>query len=149
MVSGTEYETQGNVEILIREGKSAEALSKLRSLPSTFLYGKALLEPCLKRVSLKGNKEVERYRTAIMSEYDPFPKYLLASWDAYCGEPESSYRELQRAIEQNYCAYPQLDTDPMLAPLRQRPEFAELRSQAIACQQRFLDHRKQLAVSAN
>jgi tetratricopeptide (TPR) repeat protein len=148
LVSGTEYETQGNVEILIREGNPAEALRNLRSLPPTLFYGKALLEPCLERGSLKGNKEAERYRTAIMSEYDPFPKYLLASWDAYCSEPESSYRELQRAIEQNYCAYPQMETDPMLAPVRQRPEFLELRSQAIACQQRFLDHRAKAKMPA-
>jgi DNA-binding winged helix-turn-helix (wHTH) protein/TolB-like protein len=146
--SGTEYETGGHVEILIREGNAAEALRKLRSLPPTFFYGRALLEPCLQGMPLKGNKEADQYRSAIMAENDPFPKYLLASWDAYCGEPENASRELARAIEQNYCAYPQMETDPMLTSLRQRPEFAQLRSQGIACQQRFLDHRKQLPIAA-
>jgi hypothetical protein len=148
LVSGTEYETGGQVQILIREGNPAEALRKLRSLPPTFLYGRALLEPCLQHIPLKGNEEAERYRAAIMAEDDPFIKYLLAAWDSYCGEPENAYRELSLAIEQNYCAYPQMETDPMLASLRQRAEFAELRSEGIACQQRFLDHRKQVPIAA-
>jgi DNA-binding winged helix-turn-helix (wHTH) protein/TolB-like protein len=141
--SGTEYEAGAHVEILIREGNPAEALRKLRSLPATSFYGRALLEPCLQHVSLNGNKEAERSRAAIMAEDDPFTKYLLASWDSYCGEPENAYRELSRAIEQNYCAYPQMDVDPLLAMLRTRPEFARLRAMGVACQQRFLQHGKE------
>jgi hypothetical protein len=50
---------------------------------------------------------------------------------------------LRRAIEQDYCAYPQMETDPLLAKVRAMPEFAEMRSLGIACQRRFLEHRKQ------
>ena len=78
-----------------------------------------------------------------MAHDDPFPKYLLAAWDSFCGQPEFAFRELRRAISQNYCAYPQMETDPLLAKVRAMPEFAEMRSLGIACQQRFLEHRKQ------
>jgi hypothetical protein len=78
-----------------------------------------------------------------MAGPDPFPKYALAAWDSFCGEPEFAFRELRRAIEQNYCAYPQMETDPLLAKVRAMPEFGEIRSLGIACQQHFLEHRKQ------
>jgi hypothetical protein len=100
-------------------------------------------------MTVKGNGEAERVRAATMGEDDPWSKYVLAAWDSYCREPEYAYRELQRAIEQNYCAYPQMETDPMLASLRTRPEFAQLRSLGIACQQRFVNHRKEVAASSH
>ena len=146
--SGTEYEAAGQVNIFVDEGKIEEALEKVRSLPSTPFYGTALLEPCLQHMAVKTNEAVERVRAVTMGEDDPFPKYILAAWDSYCGQPEYAYRELQRAIEQNYCAYPQMETDPMLASLRTRPEFAALRSLGIACQQRFISHRKEVATSS-
>jgi hypothetical protein len=35
-----------------------------------------------------------------------------------------------------------MDKDPLFDPIRQRPEFAEVRQTAIQCQQKFLSHRK-------
>ena len=78
-----------------------------------------------------------------MADTDPFPKYGLAAWDSLCGRPDFAFRELRRAIEQDYCAYPQMETDPLLARVRAMPEFAEIRSLGMACQQHFLEHRKQ------
>jgi DNA-binding winged helix-turn-helix (wHTH) protein/TolB-like protein len=150
LVAGSEYEAGGLVEILIREGRSDEALQKARSLPasSRLFYGTALLEPCLRHISSKGNQEADRFRERIMGEEDPFSKYALAAWDSFCNEPEHANRELRLAIEQNYCAYPQMETDPLLTSLRTRPEFAQLRSLGIACQQRFSNHRKEFAASS-
>src|SRR6185437_9216588 len=48
LVSGTEYQAAGEVEILLREGKYNAALQNLRLLPGTVrFYGRQLLEPCL------------------------------------------------------------------------------------------------------
>jgi hypothetical protein len=78
-----------------------------------------------------------------MADHDPFPKYMLGAWDSLCGQPVLAFAEVRRAISQNYCAYPQMETDPLLAKIRSMPEFAEIRSLGIACQQHFLEHRKQ------
>ena len=143
LVSGSEYEKAGRVELFVREGKEKEALQDLKSLPTTAFYGRALLEPCLQhQLPAKGGMAAQRVRSDSMAAHDPFPKYLLAAWDAFCGQPEFAFRELRRAIEQDYCAYPQMETDPLLAKVRAMPEFAEIRSLGIACQQRFLEHRK-------
>lgn len=143
LVSGSEYEKEGRVEILVREGKEKEALQELKSLPTAAFYGRGLLEPCLQHQPLaKGAVPAQQVRAESMAAHDPGPKYLLAAWDSFCGEPEFAFRELRRAIEQDYCAYPEMETDPLLAKVRAMPEFAEIRSLGIACQQRFLEHRK-------
>jgi TolB-like protein len=143
LVSGTEYEKSGQVEILLREGKGEEALKNLKSLPPTDVYG-LLLEPCLQhQPPPDGGVGAQKMRSIVMGDYDPGIKYGLAAVDSLCGHPEFAFRELRRAIEQDYCAYPQMETDPLLAKIRAMPEFAEIRSLGIACQQHFLEHRKQ------
>lgn len=142
--SGNEYEKGGRVEIFLREGKEDEALQNLRSLPTTAFYGQPLLAPCLQhQPPAKGGAAAQQVRSTLMANHDPFPKYFLAAWDSYCGQPDLAFRELRRAISQNYCAYPEMETDPLLAKVRAMPEFAEIRSLGIACQQHFLEHRKQ------
>jgi DNA-binding winged helix-turn-helix (wHTH) protein/TolB-like protein len=143
--SGNEYEKAGRVEIFVREGKENEALQELKSLPmTTAFYGRPILEPCLQhQPPAKGDVAVQQMRSALMAGHDPFPKYFLAAWDSYCGQPELALAELRRAISQNYCAYPEMETDPLLAKIRAMSEFAEIRSLGIACQQQFLEHRKQ------
>jgi DNA-binding winged helix-turn-helix (wHTH) protein/TolB-like protein len=144
LVSGTEYEKSGQVEILLREGKEEVALKNLKSLPTTDVYGLQLLEPCLRhQPPPNGGVGAQKIRSIVMADYDPGPKYALAAVDSFCGQPEFAFRELRRAIEQDYCAYPQMETDPLLTKIRAMPEFAEIRSLGIACQQHFLKHRKQ------
>ena len=144
LLSGNDYEKAGRVEILVREGKEDEALQVLKSLPTTAFYGRPLLEPCLQhRAPPKGDVAGQQLRSTTMANHDPWPKYALATWDSFCGQPVFAFAELRRAISQNYCAYPQMETDPLLAKLRAMPEFAEIRSLGIACQQHFLEHRKQ------
>ncbi|HXH68557.1 MAG TPA: winged helix-turn-helix domain-containing protein [Candidatus Limnocylindrales bacterium] len=145
LVSGTEYEKSGQVEILLREGKEEEALKILKSLPATEAYG-LLLVPCLEHAPPPNEGvEAQKMRSMVMAAPDPGIKYLLAAADAFCGHPAFAFAELRRAISQNYCAYPQMETDPLLTNLRAIPEFAEIRSLGIACQQHFLEHRKQVS----
>jgi hypothetical protein len=78
-----------------------------------------------------------------MADDDPGPKYSMGAWYSFCGQPKRAYPALRRAIAQNYCAYPEMETDPLLARIRATPEFDEIRSSGIACQQHFLEHRMQ------
>jgi hypothetical protein len=142
--SGNEYEKSGRAEIFLREGKEGKALQELKLLPESSVYGRALLQPCVQhRPPPRGDIAAQRLRSELMSAPDPFPKYMLAAWDSFCGEPDLAFGELRRAISQNYCAYPQMETDPLLTKIRAMPEFAEIRSLGIACQKHFMEHRKQ------
>jgi DNA-binding winged helix-turn-helix (wHTH) protein/TolB-like protein/Tfp pilus assembly protein PilF len=145
LVSGTEYERSNIVEVLLREGKREEALHVLQTLPRPgALYGRPLLEPCLSQhATPNDDPDIQKLRSGLMADDDGFQKYLLAGWDSYCGHPDLAFQELRRAIQQNYCAYPQMETDPLLAPIRAAAEFANIRSIGVACRQRFLEYRRQ------
>jgi DNA-binding winged helix-turn-helix (wHTH) protein/tetratricopeptide (TPR) repeat protein len=144
--SGTEYEKAGEVDILLREGKRDEALQHLSSLLPTAFYGQQLLKPCLQhRPTAEVNRAGQQVRSQLMGGSDGLGKYVLATWDSLCEQPDRVYPELRQAIAQNYCAYPQMETDPLLATVRAMPEFAEIRSLGIACQQHFLEHRANAA----
>jgi hypothetical protein len=141
-MAGTEYEKSGEVDILLREGKEDEALQRLKALPAN--YGLPLLGPCLGYgPATKGNMAAQKLRSALMADHDPAVRYWLAGWDSFCGQTDLAQQELRRAIAQNYCAYPQMETDPLLARVRATPQFSEIRSLGISCQERFLEHRKQ------
>jgi tetratricopeptide (TPR) repeat protein len=143
LYSGSEYERALKVEIYLREGKHNEALQELKALPATVDNGRQMLEPCLQhRPRTKAETvAVQQLHSGLMAADDPLPKYLLAARDSLCNQPDLAFRELHRAIEQNYCAYPQMETDPLLENLRVMPQFAEIRSLGIACQQHFLEHK--------
>jgi DNA-binding winged helix-turn-helix (wHTH) protein/TolB-like protein len=144
--SGTDYQVGGEVEVLIREGKFDAALQNVRLLPLTTFYGRQMIEPCLlhRAPTAEESVKIQKIGSETMENDDPFPKYGLAAWYSFCHKPELAFTALRRAITQNYCAYPQMETDPLLATIRGRPEFAELRASGIACQQRFLEHRRQV-----
>jgi serine/threonine protein kinase len=146
LLAGSEFEKAGEVEILLREGKYDAALQTLKSLPGTVnFYGRQLLAPCLTHRPPTAGEAVaaQKLGSGLMADDDPFPKYFLAGWYSLCGQPDLAYPALRRAIAQNYCAYPQMEIDPLLAKVRAMPAFAEMRSLGTACQQRFLEHRKQ------
>ena len=60
--------------------------------------------------------------------------YYQGAIFAYCGKRQAALRLLHSAIEQNYCAYSNLQFDPLLVKLRGTPEFSELLSTAKQCQ---------------
>ncbi len=130
------------MEILLRESKRDDAFHTLKSLPAA--WGGQVLQPCLghtptaKADIMAGQK----CRSSWIAETDPAQKYWLAAWDSMCGHPDLALLELRLAVEHSYCAYPQMETDPLLARMRAMPEYSQLRSWGIACQQRFLEHRQ-------
>ncbi|HET7215472.1 MAG TPA: winged helix-turn-helix domain-containing protein, partial [Terriglobia bacterium] len=147
LASGTEYEKAAEVEILLREGKRDNAFQILKSLPAA--WGWQVLQPCLghtptAKADIMG---AQKWRSSWIAETDPAQKYWLAAWDSMCGHPDLALSELRRAVEHSYCAYPQMETDPLLARMRALPEYSQLRSWGIACQQRFLEHRQNQRVS--
>jgi len=51
---------------------------------------------------------------------------------------------LKRTVQANYCSYPAMDTDPMFASIRSLPEYAQIRSAGMACQNNFLAERAKI-----
>ncbi|HSD71814.1 MAG TPA: hypothetical protein VLE54_03440, partial [Thermoanaerobaculia bacterium] len=129
-----------SVSLLMRQGKLAEARDVARGLGRDMSSRTVLA--CLEgRPKAEVDSLASAEATGLVVIRDSEPKYFVAGDFARCGYPELSLRLLRRAVEQNYCAYPTMDKDPLLASIRGTPEFAEIRKMGIACQERFLAHR--------
>jgi tetratricopeptide (TPR) repeat protein len=124
--------------LLLRRGKREEAVALIRKHGhlSPTLVACLTGRPESEVASLGRNEAAE-----VMRDRDSEPKYNVGAGLAQCGLSELAARLLKTAIEQNYCAWPAMDKDPLFASVRTRPEFAAIRQAGIECQKRFLAHR--------
>ncbi len=67
----------------------------------------------------------------------PEGHFVDARYQSWAGQTEPALRLLRRAILNNYCSYPAMDSDPFLANLRRTPEYVELRRAGKACFDNF------------
>lgn len=63
--------------------------------------------------------------------------FVAARYQAWAGQAGPALRLLRRAISNNYCSYPVIDSDPMLASVRRLEGYRQLRQSAITCRERF------------
>jgi DNA-binding winged helix-turn-helix (wHTH) protein/TolB-like protein len=141
---GSDWAARQTAFILIGQDKPAEARQSIQRMSHNPLMGHDLLQACLdpqQASQLEGSaKAVE---TAALAGVDAEPRYVFGALLSYCGQKDAALRMLRSAIEQNYCAYQSLQSDPLLVRLRGTPEFSELLSAAKQCQGRFLVQREQ------
>jgi TolB-like protein/predicted Ser/Thr protein kinase len=126
-----------SIDVLLRQGKAAEALAVLQKQVPLW-GGYATLAACLDR---RPSADIAALAQGVKPAADPEVNYFSAAHLSYCGQPEAAGSLLRESIARGYCSYPAIDSDPLLANLRARPEFAEIRSAAKQCQTTFLAQR--------
>jgi hypothetical protein len=137
---GSVFARNTSIQLLLRQGRTAEAREVARGLGREF-FSRAVLAALENRPRGEVAALVNAEIPALVSIRDSEPKFWAASDFAHFGYPDISLRLLKRAVEQNFCGYPAIDRDPLLVSIRKTPEFAEIRRSGMACQQRFLSHR--------
>ena len=141
--AGSEWATGAAADILLREGKLAEARESIQN-KSSFPLDRDLLQVCLDQSkSSTLDRVAQQVETTVLAGTDSEPRYVFGSMLAYCGKKDAAIRLLKSAIEQNYCAYTALQTDPLFVKLRGATEFKELLSAAKECQNRILAQQQQ------
>jgi hypothetical protein len=126
------------IQFYLRQGRKKEALEVgATSIPGWESF--TMLQAC---ASNRPSKEIAALASAVQPQQDPELNYAFAAHLAYCGQTNPALRLLMLSIRANHCSYPAIDTDPFFANLRSKPEFAEVRSAAIACQKEFLTERQ-------
>jgi hypothetical protein len=124
---------------LIRQGRYDDALAIALPGDDPFV---AWLRGCLTRRPPTAASPLPAVFDQVIDQIrDSEPKYTLAGFLAFCGEREAALKTLRKGVEQNFCAYPAIDKDPLFDSIRRTPEFAAIRKMGIACQERFLAHR--------
>jgi serine/threonine protein kinase/tetratricopeptide (TPR) repeat protein len=133
--AGSEWAAYAMPSILLREGKIPEAREAVKHMPATPRYHRDLLESCLQlRPAADLDRIAHDAETNVPTDPDPETWYYQGALFAFCGKKQAAYHLLQSAIEQNYCAYENLLSDPLLAKLRTDAAFNQLISSARACQ---------------
>jgi len=133
MQHDSEWSKAINIEFYMRQNKPDVAVSiGVPVIPHWDSY--KMLLACAQH---KPEAEIATLVPGAQIDGDPEITYLFAGHLSYCGQTEQALRFLQTAVEANYCAYPAMDIDPMLAKIRGTAKFREIRAAGIACQKNF------------
>jgi serine/threonine protein kinase/tetratricopeptide (TPR) repeat protein len=134
--AGSEWAASATLSVLLREGKLAEARESVKKVSSNPRYHRDLLEACL---GLRPASELDRIatetETSVLAEPDPEPWYYEGTIMAFCGKPAIALHMLTAAVEQNYCSYAALLSDPLLAKMRSSKDFDAVLTAAHQCQE--------------
>jgi serine/threonine protein kinase len=141
---GSEWVARVRPYLLLGEGKLAEARESIGQAPPGIVFGRDFLQACLSTGQANQLDRIAKdFEGATIAEPDPERRYANGSLLAYCGQKDAALRVLNSAVTHHYCAYGQLQRDPLVAKLRDTPEFARLLSLAKECQMDFLAKRGQ------
>jgi tetratricopeptide (TPR) repeat protein len=134
--AGSEWAAYVTPSILLREGKIAEAREAVKRMPTAPRYHRDLLESCLQlRPATELDRLAQSAETNLPSDADPETWYYQGAIFAFCGKKQAALRLMESAIQQNYCSYSNLLSDPLLAKFRTETGFNNLLSAAGACQE--------------
>jgi len=133
--AGTEWANYATPSLLLREGRVAEAREAVKHMANAPHYHRDLMEALL---GLRPPAELDRMahdaEASGPSDPDPENSYYLGTLFAYAGKKEAAFHQLKTGIEQNYCAYSNLLSDPLLRGLHSDRRFDELLTAAHECQ---------------
>ena len=122
--AGSEWAAYVQPSLLLREGKVAEAREAVKHMPTAPRYHRDLLESCLElRPPSDLDKLAQESETSYPSDPDPETWYYEGALFAYCGKHKAGIHLLQSAIDNNYCAYSNLLTDPLLIQATVRSRY--------------------------
>jgi len=133
----SEWSKSAAIEVLLREGKTAEALRvPAPQIPHWDSY--KMLLACAGGAP---PAEIQSLASKVEVDDDPEIDYFFAGHLAYCGQNEAALRMLKIAIDRHYCSYPTVDKDPLFDKLRSNPQFQKLRLAGMACHDAFANDR--------
>ncbi|HET7205119.1 MAG TPA: protein kinase [Terriglobales bacterium] len=133
--AGSEWAAYVTPSLLLREGKLAEAREAVKVMPTNRRYHRDLLEACLGlRPAADADRLAERALAQDPQEADPENWYYEGSLFAFCGKNRAALHMFQLAIDQNYCSYSNLLSDPLLNKLRADPAIDPVLTAAGRCQ---------------
>ena len=136
--AGSEWAAYVTPSLLLREGKIDQAREAVTKMPTAPRYHRDLLEACLGFRPYSDAQEMAHVaETTTPAAPDAELLYYQGALFADCGLKPAALRMLQAAIDKNFCAYTNLQLDPMLRKIRQSEGFEKVLSSAKECQKRL------------
>jgi TolB-like protein len=135
--SGSQWSTRRIPQILLRAGRTREAMEEERKRPWEG-EGHRIFLACLDHnAEPEWNRLTHQRESVWLTDPDPENQYFFGAYMTFCGEKDIGLRLLKNSIQKGYCATSALRSDPFLSKLRGTPEFGQVASAAKACQDRF------------
>jgi tetratricopeptide (TPR) repeat protein len=136
--AGSEWAAWVTPYVYLAQGHVVEARNAATNMGKVSKYHRDLMVACTQAQKPADMEKIAREaELSVMMERDPEAWFHLGELMSYCGQHEAATRLMRGAIEQNYCAYETLQTDPLLVKLRGTSEFSGLQSEAKKCQDVF------------
>jgi serine/threonine protein kinase len=140
--AGSEWSNNAEVHALLREGKTQEALEQLHRIPESSFFHSRALAACYSNPRPADAEQLwAQAEKDVLAFHDPEPRFATAVHYNACRGNAFTARLLKSAMASGYCAYENLQTDPLLAGFRKSPEYPEVLAQAKQCQNKFLANR--------
>jgi TolB-like protein len=133
--AGSEWAAWVTPYVYLAEGNLGEARTTAKNTGKASFYHRELMEACTapqKPADLA--RIVRENESSAMMEPDPEAWYRVGALMAYCGQNEPALRLLKAAVQQNYCSYSALLSDPLLKDLRKDTAFNEVLTASGNCQ---------------
>ena len=132
--TGSEWAAWVTPHLLLREGKVNEAREAAKRMSSNPRYHRDLMEACLQpQPPANIDKLVQETEASTLAEADPEEWYHQGALLAYCGKKDAAFHMLGMAIQQNYCSYSNLLSDPLVRNLHSDRKFDEVLTAAHNC----------------
>lgn len=129
--------------ILLRQGKTDVARIDAARVPADTTWFGGLLQSCLLPVPpAQMSRLTEKAAPDLLGLRDAELRYYHGAILSYCGQTEFAAHLIQSAIDARYCSTEAIQADPLLANLRNSPQFADLSSSSKQCQKDFLNATK-------
>jgi hypothetical protein len=136
--AGSEWSNAVRVSVLMRQGKMTEARQAAQLMTGNSMWMRGLLQACLNQApATEVHRLAELAQNELLPEQDSELKYYQGAVLATCGEKQIAYGFLRKAVAENYCAHQALQSDPLLAGVREDAEFRQIVQAAAECQQKF------------
>ena len=126
-----------------RAGKRGEARASAEKIGPEDPFNGIIIACFASSSPTQLEKAVRTFTPLSFADPDAENRYWDATLMAVCGKQDIAVRLLKSAIAGRYCAYTALQKDPLLATLRNTPEFSQLLSAARECEDNFLAERAQ------
>ncbi|MFZ0321335.1 MAG: protein kinase [Candidatus Sulfotelmatobacter sp.] len=141
--AGSEWAAWATPYVYLTAGNVAQAREAVKNVAKAPFYHRDLLVACTQAQRPADIDRIVRdSESSVMMEPDPEAWYHVGALMAYCGQKDAALRLLKAAVQQNYCAYSALLSDPLLKGLRKETAFDEVLTAASTCQQALKEGRQ-------
>jgi serine/threonine protein kinase/Tfp pilus assembly protein PilF len=142
--AGSEWAAWATPYVYLEAGNLGQAREAVKSVGKSATYHRDLLAACTAQQRPADFESIVREaETSVLTEADPEAWYHVGALLAYCGQNEAALRLLKDAVQQNYCAYSALLSDPLLKNLRKETAFNQVLTAASSCQETLKEGRGQ------